>query len=474
MPGEAVAVLSVSALCLTITYLYGGKAVVGMVKRNKKWLSLGITASMALLLAACGNGGSTNKDNADGGSGDKVELEFWSFWGSGMRRDAVEDIIKDFNKSQDNIEVKYVYQPWGDIWTKSLASIAAGDPPDVIVQDINSVQQRADAKQATNLQEYLDKEDEDISSRFYPQLWDTVMYEDDAYALPFNTDTQVLFYNKDMFEEVGLDPENPPATWDELEEAAHKLDVKKGNNFERIGFYPLWNLGADVWALNADHGTSWFDKDGNVKINTPEKVEALDWVLKQQDYYGRDTINNHEAEFGSGVADPFISGLVGIRAQNINYYTNLLENAPDGFNYGVAPLPEKEEGSGHWSWGGGFVLEAPYGAEHPEESYEFMKYMTSPEVQEKFGLNSFDIMANEEANENLKEHPDLDDKGHMIYDMAHKNLEQTVITPIPLEAPDYTELVNGQLDEAMLGNKSAKEALDAAQKSVEDLVEQHK
>lgn len=431
-----------------------------------------ITAGTALLLAACGGGNeeATNSEGA-GTDGDKVSIEFWSFWGSGLRRDAIEDIIEDFNASQDNIEVEYVYQPWGDIWTKSLASIAAGDPPDVIVQDINSVQQRAEAQQSTNLQEYINQED--MESLFYPHLWETVFYEENAYALPFNTDTQVLFYNKDAFEEVGLDPDTPPATWEELEEYARALDVQNGDSWERIGFYPLWDTGADVWALNADNGVSWFDDEGNVTINTPKKVEALEWILEWQDYYGADTINSYEAEFGSGVADPFISGLVGIRAQNINYYTNLLENAPEDFNFGVAPLPEHEEGSGNWSWGGGFVLEIPYGAENPEASYEFMKYLTSTEVQEEFGLNSFDIMANQEANTNLATHPDLDEEGQMIYEMAHRNLEDTVITPVPLTAPDFGSLVNGEIDNVLLGNQSPEEALKAAQASVENLVEQN-
>lgn len=137
-------------------------------------------------------------------------------------------------------------------------------------------------------------------------------------------------------------------------------------------------------------------------------------------------------------------------------------------------LPEHEEGSGNWSWGGGFVLEIPYGAENPEASYEFMKYLTSTEVQEEFGLNSFDIMANKEANENLTNHPDLDEEGQMIYELADKSLEQTVITPVPLTAPDFSALVNEQIDEALLGNKTAKEALDDAQTSVESLVEQNK
>ena len=296
------------------------------------------------------NTDASGKQTSDG----KITLDFWSFWGSGARQEVIEEIIDDFNQSQDEIEVKYSYQPWGDIWTKSLSAITAGNPPDVIVQDINSVAQRAEAQQATNLSEYVK---DGMSDEFYPQLWDTVEYEGDPYAIPFNTDTQVIFYNKQIFKEAGISEDQLPQTWDELETVAHKLDVKKGDDFERIGFYPLWNLGADVWALNADNGVSWFDKDEKVSIDTENKVEALDWILDWQDYYGQDTINRLEAEFGSGVADPFISGLVTMRAQNINYYSSLMENAPDDFDFGVIQIPEKEKGSGHWSWGGGFVLE---------------------------------------------------------------------------------------------------------------------
>lgn len=426
--------------------------------------------SVGVLAAGCGNSEtavSSGNESADG----KTTLDFWSFWGSGARQEVIEEIIDDFNASQDKIEVKYSYQPWGDIWTKSLSSITAGNPPDVIVQDINSVAQRAEAQQATNLSEYIE---EGFSDEFYPQLWDTVEYEGDAYAVPFNTDTQVIFYNKTLFKEAGISEEQLPQTWEELETVARKLDVKNGDDFERIGFYPLWNLGADVWALNADDGVSWFDKDENVKIDTDNKVEALEWILDWQEYYGQDTINRLEAEFGSGVADPFISGLVAMRAQNINYYSSLAENAPDDFKFGVIQIPEKESGSGHWSWGGGFVLEVPYGAKDPEASYEFIKYLSTPEVQEKFGEKSFDIMANRTANENLVNNDNLDENGQMIYQMADENFANTVITPVPLTAPDFSSLVNEQIDQIMLGSKTPAEGLADAQKAVEDLVEQNK
>ncbi|EMF0624949.1 ABC transporter substrate-binding protein [Enterococcus hirae] len=437
----------------------------------KKLLVTGVLASTALfLLGGCGsssaksNAASSSEKTSDG----KKTIDFWSFWGSGARKEVIEEIIDEYNQSQDKIQVNYKYQPWGDIWTKSLSAITAGNAPDVIVQDINSVAQRAEAQQATNLSKYVDEE---TSKDFYPQLWDTVEYKGDPYAIPFNTDTQVIFYNKKLFKEAGIAEKDLPTTWDELEKNAHQLDKKDKKEFTRIGFYPLWNLGADVWALNADNGTSWFDQDDKIKIDTKNKVEALEWIQDWQDYYGKDTINKLEAEFGSGVSDPFISGLVAMRAQNINYYSSLMENAPEDF--GVIPLPEKEKGSGHWSWGGGFVLEVPYGAKDPEASYDFIKYLSSPEVQEKFGEKSFDIMASKTANENLVKNEQLSDKGRMIYQMADENFKNTVITPVPLAAPDYTTLVNEQIDQILLGTKTPKEGLADAQKAVENLVKQN-
>lgn len=140
----------------------------------RKLISRGALVGAApLILAACGNGDTATTDDtgaSDGNSGDQeqVQLEFWSFWGSGPRRETIEEIVEEFNDSHDTITVEYVYQPWGDIWTKSLAAIAGGNAPDIIVQDINSVRQRADANQATNLQSFIDEED--ISDQFYPQL----------------------------------------------------------------------------------------------------------------------------------------------------------------------------------------------------------------------------------------------------------------------------------------------------------------
>ena len=61
-----------------------------------------------------------------------------------------------------------------------------------------------------------------------------------------------------------------------------------------------------------------------------------------------------------------------------------------------------------------------------------------------------------------------------LYQMADENFANTVITPVPLTAPDFSSLVNEQIDQIMLGSKTPAEGLADAQKAVEDLVEQNK
>lgn len=82
-------------------------------------------------------------------------------------------------------------------------------------------------------------------------------------------------------------------------------------------------------------------------------------------------------------------------------------------------------------------------------------------------------MASKTANENLVNNDNLTDKGKMIYQMADENFKNTVITPVPLDAPDYTTLVNEQIDQILFRNKMLKRRIGRCTKAVENLVKQN-
>ncbi|UZJ78088.1 ABC transporter substrate-binding protein [Fictibacillus sp. KU28468] len=414
------------------------------------------------ILAGCsGSSGGPQAESA--GSKGKVTVNFWTFWGSETRRPVIEKIISDFNKSQDDIYVKHTFLPWGDIWTKNLAAISAGNPPDVIINDINSVQHRAKNNQSTNLTKYI--KDDSFKENFYPRLWDTVLYKGDPYAVPFNTDTRLLFYNKKAFKEAGLDPNKPPKTWDELESYAKRLDKKSGDRYERIGFYPLWgSFGPPSWLMNADNGESFLTKAGQVQINSPEKIEGLKWLKGWNNRLGTDNVNAFKAEFGSEQANPFIAGKVGMWVDVGTFYTQIRDFGKN-MDFGVAPIPSKSKDTGHWSDGGGFVAEIPKGAAHPKEAYKFIKYLTGEKAQSYWASKNFDNVSNKKASEDALSK--LKGKDKMVYRETVKNLNVTKMNPVPPDAPDYQNKINPLIDEVLLGKKDPEKALKQAQSEVE-------
>ncbi|RFU68925.1 ABC transporter substrate-binding protein [Peribacillus saganii] len=429
-------------------------------KRNVK-LSFILLLAFSLLLSACSGGGKkeANATTKDG----KVIIDFWSFWGSETRRPVIEKIVDDFNKSQDEIEVKHTFVPWGDIWTKNLAAVAAGNPADVIVNDLASVAHRADNQQAEDLSKLISK---DLQSNLYPHLWEPVLYKDKPYAVPFTSDTRVLFYNKEAFKEAGLDPEKPPTTWAELEEYAKKLDVKKGKKYDRIGFYPLWgSFGAGSWMSNADGGKG-FIEDGKLAVNTPKKAEALEWVQGWNKRIGDKNVQAFEAEFSSGQTNPFVTEKVAMWIDIAGFYTQIRDSGKE-MEIGVAPIPEQETGSGHWNEGGGFALEIPKGSKHPKEAAKFIEYMASEQAQKYWALKNYDNVANVKAAESAA--TEMKDIEKTVYDQALANLKDTKLHTVPLEYPDYKTRLDPQLEAAIIGKMSAKEALEKAEKDIEEL-----
>ncbi|MTH52835.1 extracellular solute-binding protein [Bacillus mangrovi] len=410
-------------------------------------------------LSACSSSGQEASGNTtkDG----KVIVDFWTFWGSETRRPVIEKIIKDFNSSQDRIVVKHTFLPFGDIWTKNLASIAAGNPADVVINDINSVAHRAKQQQATDLTQYIDTHFKD---QFYPHLWDTVQYDGKPYAVPFNTDTRLLFYNKKAFREAGLNPERPPQTWEELEEYSKKLDIKEGKSYKQVGFYPLWgSMGEASWMAFGDDGKGYFQEDGNVTIHTPEKVKTMEWILSWQERLGRENVQALKAEFGSESTNPFISGKVAMWADVATFYTQIRDYGGD-MEIGAAPIPAKTADSPHYSEGGGFVAEVPKGSSHPKEAMEFIKYLTGKEAQMHWAVSNFDNAANIEAAEQAAQ--SLEGRDKEVYTLANENLENTIMFPVPIHYPDYSSALKAQIDLIIMGSQTPEEGLKEGEKRV--------
>lgn len=450
---------------------------------KKKFLAALLTAAMAVsLLAGCGNNNTptTEPDSApqetgntapevtpDEGTpaeenGEVIELEFWAWWSSEARKPYIDQMVQEFNDSQSKYHVTYVDIPWGDIFTKNIAQIAAGNPCDIMANSLEEVIFRAGQGQVEPLDAYLT---DDVRAGFYEQYLDACTADDGSiYALPLSVDTRGIYYNKAHFEEVGINPDDIQ-TWADLEAAARKLDVIDGDKWGRVGFIPiLGNGGLDTWLINANSGQGYFDlKTFDAAVNTDTNKEAFAWVRGQIEYYGQDTFNELQAAFNSGMQDPFASGVMSMLVQTSAYQSSLKSNAPD-LEYGVIKLPEFKAGTGHVANGGGFVLEIPKGAKNPEGSYEFIKFVTSKATQDFLCTNIGDFSPRN----------DFDNTTEFFQNPINVELaaclEETVTVIVPDQIKGYQDVVNPLVEEGTLGIVPTDTALDNAQKAFEDFI----
>lgn len=437
----------------------------------KKRISVLCLAAAMILTAFSGCSSSDSQSSGSStGSGDEsssapaetVELEFWGWWSSDARKPYIQEMVDNFNESQDQYKVTYVDIPFGDIFTKNIAQIAAGNPCDIMANSMEEVRFRANEDQVEALDEYIT---DDIKSCFYDQYIDACTGDDGVlYAVPYSVDTRAIYYNKAHFEDAGVDPASIQ-TWDDLIAAADKLDQKDGDTWTRVGFIPvLGNGGVDTWMINANKGVAWFNTETlEPTVNSDINKSVLKWIRDRIEHYGQDEYDTLSAAFSSGMTDPFASGTISMLVHTSAYTSSLAQTAPD-LEYGVIPLPEYKAGNGHTANGGGFVLEVPKGAKNVAASCEFIKYVASKDTQDFLATKIGDFSARN----------DFDDSSEFFQnpitqDLA-KCLEETSTVIIPNEIKGYTDVINPLIEEGTLGITDTDTALDNAQKAFEDFI----
>jgi multiple sugar transport system substrate-binding protein len=396
-----------------------------------------------------------------------IELEFWGWWSSDARKPYIEEMVEGFNESQDAIHVTYVDIGWDEIFTKNIAQIAAGNPCDVMANNFGDVSYRAEQGQLTALDDYLD--DDYNLDLFFDSYAEGCYGEDGSvYAIPLVGDTRFIYYNKELLAEAGYSEENGnlPTTWDELQEVAFAVDsYNDDGSIDVMGFHPiLGNGGLDTWITNANSGNLWYDPEANdFLIDTENNVRALENILSYTEHYTQRTVDDYTAAFSSGMADPFCSGKLAMVVQTNAYRAAIKKNAPD-LDYGIILMPEMEEGTGNWSNGGGFTIEVPYGAKNPEASMEFIKWMTSPDIQAYWALNMGEVPTLKEVdNEELNE--------DVVYLASLESMQQTNIGLYPNNIAGFKDLIHNETDLILLGSESVEEGLETADTVVRDTYE---
>ncbi|GAA1825563.1 ABC transporter substrate-binding protein [Nesterenkonia flava] len=351
-------------------------------RRSFKTLA-GLTAA-GLLLSACGS------DN--GGDSDVVEIDFYyPIEVGGPLESVIDGYIEQFHEEHENIRVTPVYS---GSYEQTMAAVQsanqAGNTPAVTVLGSNNLLSLDHLGLITPIEEIVD--DEEWFGSFYEAfMGDSTLPDGTVASIPFQRSTIVMYWNKELFEEAGLDPETPPATWDEMVEFGHQLVDEGGAQWGVQMPSTAWG----VWILEAmaiQNGTMLWDPETgtDVRFDDPATVTALqNWVeLQEEGLESPGTV-----DWGT-LPTEFANGTTGIIWTTTGQLTNISSNAD--FDFGVAPLPAQEQ-PGSPTGGGNLYIMDGISEEEQEAAVELVRFLSSPEIQSDWGVESGYVAALEEA-----------------------------------------------------------------------------
>lgn len=341
-----------------------------MKRTGRLWWLLPL-ALLLSVLAGCGR-----KPAASGGP---VEITVWHPWG-GDQGKALRRIADRFEKSHPAIRVRLVYTPT-DLSTnqKFFTAIAANKPPDVSFVDGTQDGQWAEWGALTALDDYI-RRDNVRAGDYVPPCWNQAVYKGRVWSLTYCADPNFAFvWNKDAFRKAGLDPDTPPRTIADVDRMAKKLTTFDGTRIKTLGIIPWGQYGSanSVFTWGWAFGGDFFDtKTDTVTADNPRVVDALTWMVGYAKRLGIERINSAASGWGSEAQDPFITGQVAMRCAHISTIKDFERYAPH-LDYGIAPLPGMPDGEIGSSWVGGWSVALPKGCKHPEEAWQFVKWLSA-------------------------------------------------------------------------------------------------
>ena len=307
---------------------------------------------------------------------DVIELKFWHAM-SGARLEPVNTLVDRFNESHPNINVDATFTgSYEETLNKAITASKGGNPPNIIQTYEVGTQMMWDSPYVVPIQDIAEPGEVDwgdflnVVRRYYTNR------EGKLVSMPFNSSTAILYYNKDKFEEAGLDPNSPPSTYEEVEEVGMQL-VDSGVVRDAMTFgWPTWIFEqSHYWtdSLYVNNGNGREARATEVLFNREPGMKIMkswaDWEDEDILVYG-----GREYEPDSA----FLSQQVAMLAQSTSHAKDIVETAP--FEVGTTFLPRPGWADrGGTTIGGASLYIFEDSQEKMDAAWEFVKFISSTE-----------------------------------------------------------------------------------------------
>ncbi|MCB0964379.1 MAG: ABC transporter substrate-binding protein [Acidimicrobiales bacterium] len=311
-----------------------------------------------------------------------------TFWHTLIRSNAewLEARTEEFNASQDQVRVELAQQPnYQDAFTKYKAGLQSGDLPDLVQMEETTVQQMIDSRSTIPAQACLDASGYDTSA-FVPQALAYYSSGGVQRSMPWAVSSPVLFYNKAAFADAGLDPEDPPQTFEEVREASQALvdaGVTDHGITLKIASYIYEFLLAKSGGEFVNHGNGRDERATEAEFTSDTSLALLDWWNGMVDdglalNTGADLNNiDHLLALTNGGAAMTIEA-----SSAIGPVEAVLASGDFGdLEVATAPLPALQPGGGVPVGDGSLWIPRASSPEKRAAAWRFTEFLLTPESQ---------------------------------------------------------------------------------------------
>ncbi|UYO93828.1 ABC transporter substrate-binding protein [Pollutimonas sp. M17] len=403
-----------------------------------------------------------------------VEIEFYyPVAVGGPITKIVDGMVDEFEKSHPDIKIKSIYAgTYQDSVAKALTAHKGGHAPQLAVLLSTDMFTLIDEGAIVPFDPLVQSDDDKKwLGGFYKAFMANSQTGGKTWGIPFQRSTIVMYYNKDLFKDAGLDPNAPPATWDELVSQAKKLTKTDGS-----GQVTQWGLEIPsggsfaYWlfqALTTPNDAILMNEAGNqVFLDKPAVVEALQFWHDLA--YKHKVMPTGTIDWGTTPKD-FLVGKTAMMWTTTGNLTNVRKNAK--FDFGVAPMPRAKHG-GSPTGGGNFYLFKSATPEQQKAAYSFVKWMTSPENAAAWSIDTGYVAVTPAAWETDKMKNYVKEVPTAL--VARDQLEVSVAEFSTHDNQRITKLLNDNIQAVLTNSKTAEQAMKDAQRDADRLLRSYK
>lgn len=429
--------------------------------RKCKW-AVSAMACAAVLLSGCGSNtteksagkpadAQTEKNAA--GADEAVTIRLDQFSGSGASEEALKKMIAKFNEQYPNVKVELQSFGYDDYFTQLQSKIVGGSAADVFELNFENFVAYASEDVLLDIGDLIGD-----TSGFNQTALEAFQYDGKQFGIPNSFSNVVLIYNKDLFDKAGVSYPTDDWTWTDMLEAAKKIRALSADTY---GLYRPLSF-HEFYKGVKQNGGSLLSEDGkNFTVNLPQNVETLeimsDWVT------GSNVMPSDAQMGGMGDWDLFKSGRLGMIVTGIWAFGDFTDNCD--FAWDVAVEPGNTAKATHF-FSNAYVVNKE--SANPGAAAALAAFLAGSKEAAQIRVDASwelpPVTYQDVLDSYLKVTPPENREA------VFKSLDYLVTPPVVKQQSEMQEIISKHLNNAVSGNVSAKDALDACQAELEQKI----